>query len=384
MTGRKSNGRFGPWGNVPVDGDVTPFTMGEPVRDGGDRSNRKHHFVSVTYMDGFTDDRGRVQVYRAEEPEKPHPTQPSATGYERQYYSQPLPEGGHEHHSFEDLWSCVEAVWPQTVRALLDRRLSPAISINVLGMVAIMRVRVPAARDSTTIMLEAKLRSECQAIEAIGKLPAEYGEYANRLDAVPIGIPPQRTLLAMNENFREMGNLCFRLGFEVLHNRTETPFLTSDNPVCYYDPRRTPSARRPYEDDGEVELIFPISAKLMLRGSTKRRPVNGISRHRTISDAHAVRRLNRTVAQFAYRMSIAQDRSSDDLVRAHAALVPTVRTDVSRNGKKIDILVTEVFAPRPKLSQFIDTPEKAARLQASMEAEGFFENDKYYAASSTF
>jgi hypothetical protein len=372
MSGWRPNGHFGPWGNVPVDGDVTPFTMNKPVRDGRGRSNRKHHFISVTYMDGFADERGRVQVYRAEDPENPHPTQPSATGYERRYYSQPLPEGGHEHHRFEDLWSCIEAVWPQTVRALLNRRLSPAISINVLGMVAIMRVRVPAARDRTAIMLEAKLRSECQALEAIGKLPAECGEYAGKLDTVPIGIPPQRTLLAMNENFREMGDLCFRLGFEVLHNRTETPFLTSDNPVCYYDPGRTPSARRPYEDDGEVELIFPISAKLMLRGSTKRRPVNVISRHRTISDKHAVRRLNRTVAQFAYRMSIAQDRSSDDLVRAHAAVVPTVRTAVRRNGTNINILVTEAFAPRPKLSQFTETPEKAARLHAKMEADGFF------------
>lgn len=372
MSGWKPNGHFGLWGNVPVDGDVTPFTMNQPVRGGGERSNRKHHFVSVTYMDGFADERGRVLVYRGDDPDQPHPTQPSATGYERQYYSQPLPEGGHEHHRFEDLWSCIEAVWPQTVRALLDQRLSPAISINVLGMVAIMRVRVPAARDRTAIMLEAKLRTECQALEATEKLPAEFVEYAGKLDTVPIGIPSYRTILAMNENLRGMGDLCFRLGFDVLHNRTEMPFLTSDNPVCYYNPRQTPSARRPYQDDDEVELIFPISAKLMLRGSTKRRPVNIISRHRTISDKHAVRRLNRTIARFAYRMSIAQDRSSDDLVRAHAALVPTVRTEIRRNGKNIEILVTNAFAPRPKLSEFIDTPEKAARLQAKLEAEGFF------------
>lgn len=358
-----------------MDGDVTPFTRNDPVRNGADRSNRKHHFVSITYMKGFADERGRVQVYRAEEPDKPHPTQPSATGFEIQYYSQPLPQGGHEHHRFEDLWSCIEDEWPHTVRALRDKRLSPAISINVLGMVSIMRVRVPAARDRTAIMLEAKLRSECQALEAIGKLSLEYEEYAGKLDTVPIGIPPQRTLLAMNASFGEMGNLCFRLGFEVLHNRTGIPFITSDNPVCYYDPRRTPSARRPYEDEDEVELIFPVSADMMLRGSTRLRPVNAISRHRTVSDRLAVRRLNRTVAQFAYRMSIAQDRSSDDLIRTHSALVPTVVTEVRHRGTNIHILVTEVFGPKPKLSQFIDTPEKAARLQSKLEADGFFDDD---------
>lgn len=374
MTRKRAAGHFRPWGDVPVDGDVTPFTRNDPVRDGVDRSNRKHHFVSITYMKGFADERGRVQVYRAEEPDKPHPTQPSATGFEHQYYSQPLPEGGHEHHRFEDLWGCIEDEWPQTVQALRDKRLSPAISINVLGMVSMMRVRVPAARDRTAIMLEAKLRSECQALEAIGKLPPEFEEYAGKLNSVPIGIPPQRTLLAMSASFAEMGNLCFRLGFEVLHNRTGTPFITSDNPVCYYDPRRTPSARRPYEDGDEVELIFPVSADMMLRGSTRLRPVNAISCHRTVSDRLAVRRLNRTVARFAYRMSIAQDLSSQDLIRTHSAVVPTVTTEIRNRGRHVDIIVTEVFGPKPKLSQFIDTPEKAARLQSKLEADAFFDD----------
>ncbi len=55
---------YGDWGEVPPDGDVVPFSTINPKRAGGARVNRKHHFVSVTYMDGFTDERGRIQVYR--------------------------------------------------------------------------------------------------------------------------------------------------------------------------------------------------------------------------------------------------------------------------------------------------------------------------------
>ncbi len=360
---------FGEWGNVPPDADVQPFSMKNPVREGGDRTNRKHHFVSITYMDGFTDETGRVQVYRSEDPQNPHATQPRATGYQKQYYSQPLPEGGIEHHRFEDLFNTIETVWPETVRALEARRLSQAISFNVQGMQTIMRVRVPAARDRTALMLEAKLRSECKALEEIGALPPEFARYSGQSGTVPIGINPHETLHAMKQQFKEFGDLCFRLGFEVLYNRTGIPFLTSDNPVCIYDPRLSPVDRRPYDYSGEVELLFPVTSRMIVRGSSKRGPANVISRQGDITDRRIVRRMNETIAQFAYRMTIARDRSCDEIIQRHAALVPTIRTEVRQVGKEIQKHVREIFGPRPNLSQYIDTPEKAVRLEEKMAAQ---------------
>ena len=359
---------FGKWGNVPTDDDVRPFSIYNPVRRDIGRTNRKHHFVSVTYMEGFTDKRGRVQVYRAEAPESPLAMQPTAIGYENYYYSQKLPDGGQENHRFEDLWNSIETVWPETVRALQAYRLSPAISFNVQGMQAIMRTRVPATRDRVALMLEAKLRSEYKVLEEIGALPPEFERYAGQFDTVPVGINPHQTLLAMEDEFKAFGDLCFRLGFEVLHNKTEIPFLTSDNPVCTYDPRKLLLARIPYDHSSEIELIFPVTARMLVRGSTKRQPFNVISRHRNVTDKHKVRRFNRTIAQFAYRMTLGQDRSSDDLVRAHASLVPTISAEVHRRGKEIQIVWQNIFGPRPTLSQYIDTLEKAARLEAKMAA----------------
>lgn len=113
---------------------------------------------------------------------------------------------------------------------------------------------------------------------------------------MPIGINPQHTLLAMVNEFKDTGELCFRLGFEVLHNRTDIPFLTSDNPVCSYDPRVPVHARTPYDHSSEIEVVFPIAADMMLRGTSRHRPVNAISRHHDVANRLAVRRLNRTVA----------------------------------------------------------------------------------------
>lgn len=360
---------FGAWGDVPVDADVRPFSVLNPVGGDTNRNNRRHHFISAVYMDGFADKHGRVQVYRSEAPEDPHPMKPRAIGFERDYYSQKLPEGGQEDHRFEDLWNTIETVWPETVRALAVRRLSPAISFNVLGMQTIMRARVPATRDRHALMLEAKLRTEHKVAEEIGALPPELERYAGQFDTVPVGINPHETLLAMQQEFKDFGDLCFRLGFEVLHNKTDTPFLTSDNPVCTYNPRQPAHVRTPYDHSGEVELIFPISARMLVRGSSKRRPANAISRHRDISDSRKVRQLNRTIAQFSYRLTIGQDRSSDDLIRTHAALVPTITTEVRRREKEIQIVCRNVFGARPVLSQYVDTPEKAARLEAKMAAD---------------
>ncbi len=357
---------FGAWGNVPVDDYVRPFSILNPTGSDANRNNRRHHFISAVYMDGFADKRGRVQVYRCEAPEDPHSMNPRAIGFERDYYSQKLPEGGQENHRFEDLWGTIETVWPETVQALSSRRLSPAISFNVQGMQTIMRARIPATRDRHALMLEAKLRAEHKLAEEFGLLPADLERYAGQFDTVPVGINPQQTLLAMQSEFKDFGDLCLRLGFEVLHNKTSTPFLTSDNPVCSYNPRHSLHGRIPYDHSDEVELIFPVTASMLVRGSSKRGPVNMISRHHDVSDSRTIRQFNRTIAQFSYRMTIAQDRSSDDLVRTHAALVPTITTEVRRQDKQVQIICHDVFGPRPVLSQFIDTPEKAARLEAKM------------------
>lgn len=357
---------FTKWGQVPVDGDVVPFSHLNAIQSEVGRTNRRHHFVSVVYMEGFTDDSGRINAYLYEKPDDPQALKPQNIGYQRDYFSQKLPDGNQENHRFEDLWGVIETVWPATVRALSARRISPAISFNTLGMLAIMSARVPARRDRHALLLEAKIRSETKALEEMGALPPKYERYAGQFDNVPVGINPHETLLAMSDDLKEVGDLCFKLGFEVLHNNSAIPFLTSDNPVCSYDPGQTLLLRTPYEHSREIEMIFPISARMLLRGSNKRRPVNCISRHKNISDERAVRRFNRTIAQFAYRMTLAKDRSSDEIVRIHSSLVPTIDTTIKRAGQEIEIHWRHVFGPKPQLSQYIDTPEKAARLEAKM------------------
>lgn len=361
---------WGQWERVENDQDVRCFTNSPPRRGSINRKNRKHHFVSETYMKGFLNAEGRVWVYRLEAPEDPHSVSPSAVGYRNHYYSQTLPDGSRESHRFEDLWGVIEEVWEETRRAIEARRLSPAISMNVLGMATMMRVRVPAARDRSALLIAAALRARALADEKAGTLEPGLQQYAGRLETIPVGVNPDETLRAMGRDFRDFGDLGFRIGFEILHNTTTIPLVTSDNPVCIYDPRTPIEGRIPYPASDQIELIFPLDARTLLRGSTRLAPVNQIVRHRLLSDRREVRCYNETIAQFAYGFVIASDRSSDQTVARHADHVPTIAFDSQAAVDGFLPPWRSVLAVRPILSPFIDTPEKADRLQAELDAEG--------------
>jgi hypothetical protein len=356
----------GGWGDVPDDGEVRPFSKIPQTGSHEHRRNRSHHYISVTYMNGFRAQTGKVWAHYADNPGPPHASLPIAVGYRNHYYSHALEGGGRDNHTFEDLWNSIEGVWDTTMRAVRHRRLSLAISFNILGMAAIMRARVPAARDKTAIVLAAKLRAEVQGLRAREKLPDDLLRYADELNTVPIGINPDQTLRGMNDDLAQFGDLCFVIGFEVLHNTTALPFITSDNPVCVYDPRVLPAQRIPYSHDGQVEVIFPLDARTLLRGSGRLSPHNRIVRHRDLSDRRSVRDFNRTIAQFAYQLAIASDRSSDLAIAAELASSPTVEVQARETANGLEIHWNYAFGARPKLSPYINTPEKAARLEAQM------------------
>lgn len=361
---------LGPWGGVPVDGDVVPVNR-LPLNPGrSDRRNKRHHYVSVVYMKGFANGDGRVWSYLPSRPDTPHAARPETIGYEKHYYSRLLPNGDLDAHRLEDHWGRIEQGWPATLQAVRDQRLSPAISFNVLAMATLLRTRVPAARDRNRLLLDAELRAGVQALERAGCLPEAYAAYAGKLDMVPVAANPERTLAAMFDEMRAFGDLCFGMGFEVLHNRTATPFLTSDNPVCFYDPTEPAHRQTPYPESGPVELLFPLAADLLLRGSRKISPVNEIVRHRELRDRATVRKLNRTIAKFSYRMLIAQNRDNDHLASVTASTVPTIEIKVGFRGRNIDIGWRHVFGRRPNLPIYVDTPEKAARVRREIIEQG--------------
>ena len=76
---------------------------------------KRHHYIPIAYLNQFTDESGRIYAYRKDEPEIPLYVKPDNIGFERYYYSQPLPEGGQDNNKLENFFSEDESTWPSVV-----------------------------------------------------------------------------------------------------------------------------------------------------------------------------------------------------------------------------------------------------------------------------
>jgi hypothetical protein len=148
-----------------------------------------------------------------------------------------------------------------------------------------------------------------------------------------------------------------RIRIGVLHNKTAIPFLTSDNPVAWFDPSIPELNLKPYvlKPDGPIVLLFPVSPSLLIYGHTsilKRFTAEGLG-HADLSDAGFVEMINRQVCRFGYQAIFAQKMGQEELIQKHAELSPTVRFEKIATGK--DQMVFEmVFGKRERKPKWID------------------------------
>jgi hypothetical protein len=289
---------------------------------------KRHHFVPVTYLRNFVDASGHLRVFRKDDPARPFRQRPESTGFERYYYSQYGDAGERDDDRLEGLFSKIETHWPAVVAALANRAPMFPAAQYITTFLSLMRVRVPAFRDSAELHLGHLVHTEALCLHAAGKLTPPPDDFPDLIDKIQVTIDPQKSLEMMAQALDDIGKLFGTLSFDVLHNATDRAFLTSDNPVIYYDPRIRALAMRPYtipRDASRVELLFPVSATMVLRGRT--RPRRSDIGHRTISDRRTISRINRLICRFGYRTIFATDLREALLIKSTAELSPVVQFD---------------------------------------------------------
>ncbi len=293
-------------------------------------NKKRHHYIPITYLDKFADDARKVVAYRKDEVLKPLHLRPSEIAFERYYYSQPLPDGGQDNNTLEDFFSTIEGTWPP----LVDRLHSgSAISSDLEALytfMGLMRVRVPAARDMVEISLAETVKATARLHDQAGKLPPKPEGLEDILDHISVSIDPHQSLHAMPALARGFGLVLGCLEFEVVHNETDVSFLTSDNPVVYFDPTVREESVLPYQVRpplGSIELLFPIDPETVLRGRTGPHAL----RHVTLTDRQHAKRINRFVARFGYRFVFSHDHTHVALIIKHAGTSPILKTTVAPN-----------------------------------------------------
>jgi hypothetical protein len=287
---------------------------------------KRHHYVPKAYLKAFCNDQGKLRVYRKDAPTEPLHQVPDATQFRKYYYSQPIPGGGQDNNALEAAFSSIEAHWPETVIKLHARGNVNDRLENIFQFIALQRVRVPASRDAAEAMLARTVMDTMNVMLTNGKMPPPPPGLEGLLNHVQVAVDPHRSIHSMVSMLEGMGTLFSLIGFAAVHNNTKLPFITSDNPVLWFDPSLPFGQQRPYTiyPGGPVFFVFPVSPRLALIGSTEYKDFFGTHglQHSDIPDEDTVYAINSQICRFAYEAVITQETGWDELIAEHAGVSP--------------------------------------------------------------
>jgi len=294
-------------------------------------AKKRHHYVPKSYLKAFCDADGKLYVYRKDEPNKKIRLSPDSAGFHKYYYSQPTSDGGMDHDRLEGLFSEYEGKWAGIVHKFRGSENVNGVLDTIYAFVALQRARVPAARDACEKVLAETVKATMRQMNAAGELPPPPKGLEDLLEHVDVAIDPHQSIHAMPYIIRGVGELLDRIGIEVVQNDTDVPFLTSDNPVIWFDPSLPEAKMRPYavRPDGPVMLMFPVAPDLMIYGDTSRQrqfAQHGVVYSR-LDGERAAETMNALVCRFAYDAIFANTAGFCELVSKYAELSPVVGTD---------------------------------------------------------
>ena len=290
---------------------------------------KRHHYVPIAYLNSFRDDEGKVFVYRKDDPKKPFHQKPDKTGFHKYYYSQLLPEGGMNHDALENFFSEIETTWPPIVERLQRReKVDNDMMDEICQFMCLQYARVPANRDFAERIHAETIKSMMRQLDAMGKLPPLPKGSKDILDHYEVSIDPHQSILAIPNMLGAVGEILDEIGLDVIHNETEIPFLTSDNPVIWFDPRIPEEAMQPYglQPGGPIMLFFPISPNLMIVGGSfllEKFAHNGIE-HVECRNREFVNKCNRCICRFAYQTVFAREKGQEAMIEEHADVSPVL------------------------------------------------------------
>jgi hypothetical protein len=291
---------------------------------------KRHHFVPVTYLENFTAPSGKIFTLMKDPPHSFISPKPSAIGFERYYYSQPLADGGQDNNALENAFSEIEFHWPEIIRKLQHQVPLGNIETYLYEFLAMLRVRVPATRDMVELSLAAQVKAEVLNLIDSGAAPPPPPGFDFEKQG-GVAIDPHRSLRAMKEMTQAFANVIGHIRFEVVHNETAIPYITSDNPVAYFDPDKNTRQLQPYNvlpGRRRIELVFPLTRNMMLRGHSDfflKDPSDKI-RHRFTDNKSEVKRHNALLSRFAYRLVFGSQPDMKAIAEKYQSVAPILKT----------------------------------------------------------
>jgi hypothetical protein len=312
---------------------------------------KRHHYVPETYLNPFRGDDGKLTVFRKSDPAEPFRVAPSNIALERYYYAFTREDGTRDSDTLEQTFSQAETQWPSIVSQLSCGSISEQITHDLLQFACLQRARVPAVRDAFELMRADATLLNAKLLQRLGKLPDLPAGSEDLLDRVVVSIDPESSLKAIELTIGGMADRVLPLlGFMVVHNQTRVDFITSDNPVMYFIPRKDEALTKPYEirPGAPLEFLFPLTPRMLLLGRTQYKSefdADGLL-HAEIGNVQSIRRANRFIAKFGYNLVMAKDSSSAQLVSKYADISPVMHTTAFPRADGQTVMVHMEFSKR--------------------------------------
>ncbi len=207
-------------------------------------------------------------------------------------------------------------------------------------------------------MLSEATKAEVRILDAARQLPPKPAGFEDILNHIEVAIDPHQSIHAMVHMVRGFGQVFDQMGFAALHNTTGIPFLTSDNPIVWFDPSVPDTELQPYvlKPGGPVMLLFPVSPSLVIVGDSSRRnefAVNGLDMA-DLSDRQSVKAINRQVCRFSYETVYVQKAGHEKLIQKHAAHspIPQINRVSAGNGEIISFQM--IFGKRERKPKWVE------------------------------
>lgn len=295
-------------------------------------TKKKHHFVPQTYLRSFTDDNdNKLVVFRKDDPKTSFRRSVNNEAFHKYYYS--IPEGdGRNHNIIEDLFSDIEAAWPEILRRIYNKEPLGELTDKFCNFVCLQRIRVPAFRDGVEAFYAENIKGSAKILHNMGKLQPLPKEYPNILEDMVVAIDPYMSLKIMGDTIKGVGHVIGYVRLSVLRNATSTPFVTSDNPVIYFDPTSPFEEVKPYvlcKERMNVLFLMPLTPDLILVG------ISGIPVKKwgdflkydtqEITDSEIVNTFNTEICRFAYGAVYSKNCLIQDTVKKYSHISPVIK-----------------------------------------------------------
>jgi hypothetical protein len=203
---------------------------------------------------------------------------------------------------------------------------------DLFTFIGLQRARTPASRDASEAMLAASVRATAKLLDSLGQLPPKPLGLENILEHLQVAIDPHQSIHAMVHTIRGTGEVLNKIGIGVIHNQTDLPFLTSDNPVIWFDPSVRDTHLQPYVllPGGPIVFLFPVAPNILVYGDTTMRDrfsVEGMLTSDTI-DRGFVEEVNRQICRFAYKAVFATEGGQESVIREYANYSPVLFSEI--------------------------------------------------------